>query len=228
MRAIFISYRRDDSEGHAGRLYGDLAKQFGNKSVFMDVAGLGPGVNFPNVINQKIASCGVLLAVIGPGWLDAKDEFGHRRLDNPADFVRLETAAALKRDILVPILVHDARMPKPEQLPEDIRALVYCTAVELTHTRWASDVAELAKSLHELLGNRKQAPPADDPKSGMSRRRKLAIAVVAALAIIAIAAIFYQRGPTLGPTPGQTVGPAPHQPSTQSLHPRPTLRPRRK
>jgi len=81
-RAIFISYRRDDSEGHAGRLYGDLARKFGDRSIFMDVV-IGPGLDFRKVINDKVSSCGVLLALIGPTWLDAKDESGQRRLDNP-------------------------------------------------------------------------------------------------------------------------------------------------
>jgi hypothetical protein len=200
MRAIFISYRRDDSEGHAGRLYDDLAKQFGSQSVFMDVSGIYPGVDFRNVINDKIASCGVLLAVIGPGWLDAKDDSGHRRLDNPADF-HLETAAALKRGIpVVPVLVHGARMPKPEQLPEDLGALAYRNAVELTHARWESDVMTLAKSLDQLLSDDKPAPPVADLKSGTSLRGKLAVAIAVVLAIIAIVAIIYRRGGSPAPT----------------------------
>jgi len=116
LRAIFISYRRDDSEGQAGRLYDDLIRQFGEGSVFMDVAGIEPGLDFRKVIDKNVSSCGVLLALIGPGWVDAKDETGRRRLDNPLDFVRLETAAALKRDIpVVPVLVAKARMPRVEQ-----------------------------------------------------------------------------------------------------------------
>ena len=87
MRAIFISYRRDDSEGQAGRLYDDLSRTFGNSSVFMDVAAIEPGLDFRKVIDHNVASCGVLLALIGPTWLDSKDESGQRRLDNPMDFV---------------------------------------------------------------------------------------------------------------------------------------------
>ena len=81
MRAIFISYRRDDSEGYAGRLFQDLCERFGRDSVFMDVAGIEPGRDFRRVIEQQVASCGVLLAVIGKGWLDARDQHGVRRLD---------------------------------------------------------------------------------------------------------------------------------------------------
>jgi hypothetical protein len=148
MRAIFISYRRDDSEGQAGRLYDDLSRRFGGDSVFMDVAAIEPGLDFRKVIDHNVASCGVLLAVIGPGWLDAKDQTGQRRLDNPTDFVRLETASALKRDIpVVPVLVHGARMPAANQLPEDLGELAYRNGLELTHARWDSDIEVLVKAL---------------------------------------------------------------------------------
>jgi plastocyanin len=159
VRAIFISYRRDDSEGQAGRLYDDLARQFGDQSVFMDVTAIEPGLDFRKVIDKNVASCGVLLAVIGPAWLDAKDETGLRRLDNPMDFVRLETAAALKRDIpVVPVLVRGARMPRSEQLPDDLKELAYRNGLELTHARWDSDVEVLIKALKRQEGNEKGQP----------------------------------------------------------------------
>src|SRR3954469_24262711 len=76
MRAIFISYRREDTEGQAGRLFDDLVKLFGEESVFMDVAGIEPGRDFRRAIDEHVASCGVLLAVIGKNWIDARDEAG--------------------------------------------------------------------------------------------------------------------------------------------------------
>jgi TIR domain len=148
MRAIFISYRREDAEGQAGRLFNDLARYFGEDSVFMDVAGIEPGRDFRRVIDEHVASCGVLLAMIGKTWIDAMDESGRRRLEDPMDFVRLETASALKRDIpVVPVLVHGTRMPRAEQLPEDLAELAYRNGVELTHARWDSDVQVLIKAL---------------------------------------------------------------------------------
>ena len=134
MRAIFISYRRDDAEGQAGRLFDDLTKHFGDDAVFMDVAAIEPGRDFRRVIDEQVASCGVLLAVIGKNWLTAKNESGARRLDDPMDFVRLETASALKREIpVVPVLVHAAVMPRAEDLPDDLKELAFRNAVELTH-----------------------------------------------------------------------------------------------
>jgi len=82
MRAIFISYRREDAEGQAGRLFDDLVTEFGEDSVFMDVFGIEPGRDFRRAIDEQVASCGVLLAVIGKSWFDAKDESGRSRLDD--------------------------------------------------------------------------------------------------------------------------------------------------
>jgi hypothetical protein len=171
MRAIFISYRREDAEGQAGRLFDDLARYFGEDTVFMDVAGIEPGRDFRRVIDEHVASCGVLLAMIGKSWVEVTDETGRRRLDDPMDFVRLETASALKRDIpVVPVLVHGARMPRAEQLPEDLAELAYRNGVELTHARWDSDVQVLIKALSPYVeslqtseGRVKVAGPAKAP-----------------------------------------------------------------
>ena len=128
MRAIFISYRREDTEGQAGRLFDDLVEQFGKDSVFMDVAGIEPGRDFRRAIDEQVSSCGVLLALIGKSWLDAKDESGRRRLDDAMDFVRLETGSALKRDIpVIPVLVRGASMPRADQLPRIWRTLPIAT-----------------------------------------------------------------------------------------------------
>jgi len=163
VRAIFLSYRRDDAEGEAGRLFADLISEFGADKVFMDVAGIEPGRDFRKVIDQNVASCGVLLAMMGKGWIDAMDEAGRRRLDDPVDFVRLETASALRRDIpVIPVLVHGGRMPRSEQLPEDLKDLAYRNAVELTHARWDSDVQVLIKALR---------PPREPCGRGARRHR---------------------------------------------------------
>jgi hypothetical protein len=146
--AIFISYRRDDSEGEAGRLFDDLTRAFGNENVFMDVAGILPGVDFRRAIENNVAGCGVLLGIIGPNWVSITDAAGQRRLDDPNDFVVLEIASALKREVpVIPVLVHEARMPKPDQLPEILKELSYRNSVELSHSRWNSDVQLLIQAL---------------------------------------------------------------------------------
>jgi TIR domain len=96
----------------AGRLYDRLASHLGDDQVFVDVDTIAPGVDFAQVITQAVSTCEVLLAILGPHWLDATDQHGQRRLEDPDDIVRLEIAAALERDIrVIPILVEGAMMP---------------------------------------------------------------------------------------------------------------------
>jgi hypothetical protein len=147
-RAIFISYRRDDTGGEAGRLFDDLVRSFGENSVFMDVSGINPGADFRKAIDDNVSSCGVLLAIIGPTWSSISGPTGGRRLDDPNDFVRLEIGSALARDIaVIPVLVHDAKMPRPEDLPEALKELAFRNSVEITHARWNSDVQLLTDAL---------------------------------------------------------------------------------
>jgi len=152
MRGIFISYRREDAEGQAGRLFDDLSAHFGRDAVFMDVAGIKKGLDFRRIIDEHVASCGVLLVLIGKRWLSATDSKGKRRLDDANDFVRLETAAALSRDIpVVPVLVQDAVMPTEQDLPDVLKELAFRNGTELTHARWDSDVKLLIEDLRPYL-----------------------------------------------------------------------------
>lgn len=195
MRAIFISYRRDDTEGHAGRLFEDLRDRFGAGAVFMDVAGIEPGRDFRRVIEQQVASCGVLLAMIGKNWVSVVDKDGQRRLDDPYDFVRLETASALKRDIpVVPVLVHDATMPRAEQLPDDLKELAFRNSVELTHARWASDVQLLINALLPYV----DAVPADDHRG---LRPAWVLAPLAAVALGGAGYVAWQQWGVPAPAP---------------------------
>lgn len=151
-RAIFISYRRGDSEGESGRLFDDLVDRFGERSVFMDVAGIAPGRDFRKAIEESVGTCGALLAVVGPAWVHVADANGQRRLDDPADFVRLEIAGALARDVtVIPVLVRGAKMPSAAELPPDIADLAYRNAVELSHARWKNDVAILTDALGRVI-----------------------------------------------------------------------------
>jgi TonB family protein len=155
---IFVSYRRNDSQGEAGRLFDDLAKHFGEHAVFMDVAAIEAGRDFRKAIEEGVTKCGVLLVMIGLEWVDAKDEHGARRLNDPSDFVRIETASALKRDIpVIPVLVRGAKMPSAEQLPEELKDLAYRNCIELTHARWRSDIQLLIEVLRRLVGDTNQA-----------------------------------------------------------------------
>jgi uracil-DNA glycosylase len=145
MGRVFINYRRQDSEGYVGRLFDHLVQHLKREEVFMDVDSIPPGADFVQVLDEAVMACDVFIAVIGPAWSDAKDEAGERRLEQWNDFVRIEIASALKHDKrIIPVLVGQAKMPRPDQLPEDIRSLARRNAVPLSHLHFAGDVQKLA------------------------------------------------------------------------------------
>jgi hypothetical protein len=168
MDGIFISYRRDDSAGYAGRLYDRLAKHFGAQRVFMDVEGIEPGADFVNAIEEAVSSCQVLIVIIGDEWTHGTDAAGRRRLDDPNDFIRLETSAALKRNIrVVPVLVDGAVMPRAEDLPDEIKSLARRQAIEISHKQWEASSGELIRTLERILS--KVSPEAPVPEAPANR-----------------------------------------------------------
>jgi hypothetical protein len=194
MGSIFLSYRREDSEGQAGRLYDDLVAVFGSDSVFMDVAAIQPGRDFRKSIDQSLSACGVFLSLIGKSWLTAKDASGQRRLDDPADFVCIETAAALKRDIpVIPVLVQGASAPKADQLPDDLKELAFRNAVEITHARWASDIQVLINALRPHISQSGPKPERERAQAGNKLRATKFFALIAVLLVIVVGLTFYLR-----------------------------------
>ena len=196
MGSVFISYRREDTEGQARALFQDLVARLGRDSVFMDVDSIGLGRDFRTVLQERLATCDVMLALIGRDWVDGKDKSGRRRLDNPGYFVRIEIAAALKRNIPVtPLLLHGAQMPTVEQLPEDLSDLPYRNGFELSHNRWDSDVQELVKRLglvarNDTLSGEKTETAA--PSRQPAQKPWFAIAGAAAIAIaVAVGGFLY-------------------------------------
>jgi hypothetical protein len=144
MSRIFISYRREDSIAYAGRLFDRLADRFGEKQIFMDIDTMKVGLDFVEQIEQAVQACDVLIAVIGQSWINIQDETGHRRLDNPEDWVRVEIQAALKRDIpVIPLLVGGAGMPKASDLPDPIAKLTRRHAMKMSDERFRADATRL-------------------------------------------------------------------------------------
>jgi len=158
MSRIFISYRRDDSIAYAGRLYDRLIAHFGKERVFMDMDTIEPGEDFVRVLEQTVASCDVVIALVGKQWLLTADAEGQRRLQNPEDFVRIEIAAALKRKIrVIPALVGGARMPRSDELPPPLVNLARRHAIEISDTAFHHGVDRLIKTLEKTLNTADQA-----------------------------------------------------------------------
>jgi hypothetical protein len=168
MGAVFVSYRRGDAEGQARALFNELTDLLGPDSVFMDVDSIALGRDFRQILQERLSSCDYMLALIGPDWLDIKDASGKRRLESSSDFVRQEIAAALRRNIPVtPVLVRGAQIPAPEQLPDDLKDLVFRNGFELSHTRWESDVREMFRRLGVVKTDTQRPQPPPQPRSLM-------------------------------------------------------------
>jgi hypothetical protein len=147
---IFISYRREDAGANALGISQYLEKEFGRKSVFIDVD-MRAGAKFPAVLEERLAECKVMLVLIGPEWLNSRNEHGQRRIDLPDDWVRLEIAQALKRDItVIPVRVNGAMLPSRETLPEDIRGLLDHQAVSLTLAGFRHEMSGLVRDIRAI------------------------------------------------------------------------------
>jgi hypothetical protein len=185
---VFVNYRRRDAPGSAGRLHDDLARRLGSDAVFRDVT-MEPGRDFVDEISAAAGSCDVLLAVIGPRWLSIAGKDGKRRLDDPGDYVRFEIETALRRDdvIVIPVLVEDAEMPAPDELPPSLRELARLNACPMRDSSWEHDLGRLTAVLGDAQPT--TVVPEDVPGWGLVPRAAawtLLAAPLAALATVAV------------------------------------------
>jgi flagellar biosynthesis GTPase FlhF len=155
---IFISYRRVDTSYAAGRIYDRLVAKFGEDAIFMDVDTIEGGTDFIKVLEDAVQSCDVLIALIGKQWLTIKDKGGKLRLNNPEDFVRIEIATALKRNIrVIPVLVDGVDMPQPNELPENLKALARRNALQVNHHSFNPDVYRLIEHTKSALNEAEES-----------------------------------------------------------------------
>jgi hypothetical protein len=140
---IFINYRRDDSASHALAVAQYFETKFGKSNIFIDVDRLRAGLKY------KLRQCKVMLAIIGPNWVDARDEkTGNRRIEDPEDWVRVEIERALARKIpVIPVLVAGATLPSKSDLPQSLQPLLEHHSATMTTRHGmaglARDVADL-------------------------------------------------------------------------------------
>jgi hypothetical protein len=192
MSGIFISYRRDDSRGTAGRLYDDLADRFDKTHVFRDIDAIGIGADYTVAIHDFISSCDAVVVVIGNQWLEITDDEGRRRLAEPGDLLTEEIATGLAAGkLVIPVLVEDAEMPPASKLPPALAPLARLNALRVSDDRWDYDVGRLVARLAEVLPAPTAAAspatpaPAPQPVRAGGRRR----AAVVALAVVVIAGL---------------------------------------
>jgi TIR domain-containing protein len=188
MPRLFLSYRREDTGGYAGRLGDGLSARFGRSQIFRDIDAIPPGVNFVKGTDDAIAACDYVLLLIGDNWLSAATKAGDRRLEDPDDFVRREIEAAIKGDVpIIPILVEGARMPTAAELPPTIASVTYFNALELADTRWDYDFNKLVGAVSRKPSGR--AVPQLRQRLSSWKRRPLQIA--AGVVVIALLGLGY-------------------------------------
>ncbi|MEL6662459.1 MAG: toll/interleukin-1 receptor domain-containing protein [Pseudomonadota bacterium] len=150
MAKIFISYRRSDSHWPAHEIFERL-KAIARKSkdkIFIDLESIKPGEDFVKSIERNVKGCDVLVAIIGPNWLNASNDNGGRRLDDSKDIVRTEIASAMKASVtVVPVLLDGARMPSERELPRDLQGLAVRNAINVRKAHFDEDTAQLALAL---------------------------------------------------------------------------------
>jgi hypothetical protein len=153
MGGIFISYRREDAAAYAGWLFHTLKSHFGEDQLFRDIDNIAPGDRFPAVIEEAVASCNVMIALIGERWLAVTDDDRRPRLQNPTDYVRRELIAGLRREelLVIPVLLDRAAMPEPDSLPAPLQALAERNALKLESADWDADVARLIKAIERRV-----------------------------------------------------------------------------
>lgn len=202
MSKVFISYRRSDSQWQTKQLYDALCNQVSNpkENIFYDLDSMLVGFDFRERIDDAVSKCDVLIAVIGNRWESERDpDTGERRLDNPNDLVRLEIAAALKRNIqVVPVLVDGTSMPKAEELPNELQSLSFRHGVKLRVDSFDSDMSALIRGLNltDRIGSNTQADTDVTDEKTVPQKAKgwspaSIILTLAAVGIAAAGAVLY-------------------------------------
>jgi hypothetical protein len=149
---VFLSYRRADSQVSAGRMAQFLDAVPAVDAVFLDVDGIAPGENFETRIQDTLAQVSHVFLLIGTQWAGPTGASGRTRIFDEDDMVRRETRLALgSRAKVVPILLDDARMPRPADLPADLKALPSINAFSLRTAHFDEDMDDL---LDALLGRK--------------------------------------------------------------------------
>ncbi|HLW68491.1 MAG TPA: DUF6142 family protein [Gemmataceae bacterium] len=158
---IFISYRREDSKSITGQIYDRLVAHFGAKSVFKDVDSIPLGVDFRRALQRAVGQCAIVVVVIGDSWLQCKDDFGRRRLDQADDFVRLEIETALQRNIpVIPLLVGHAPIPNAMQLPKSLQDLSFRNGLQIRSTTdFDEDIRQLIRYCKKTMSARSAGEP---------------------------------------------------------------------
>jgi hypothetical protein len=196
-KKIFISYREKDTAGETGRLVDALYEHFSEDQIFMDIEKIDPGVDFTEAISHSLQSCDVFLAIIGPNWLGSRESGKPSRIFEPNDWVRLEVATALHRNIrVIPVLVDDGAMPQADQIPADLHPLLNKQAYEISNRRWKYDTEQFISFLVHVVGiqSKNEIEHAARETGKKPWFTRYALWILLLFGIIVIGIVLFQKG----------------------------------
>lgn len=145
---IFISYRRSDTQGYAGRLSDSLESYFGGKRVFRDIEDIKGGSEYAKDIEEQLSAADAVILLMGPNWLSVTNDDGKRRIDDPDDWVVQEIVTAISHGIRVfPVLIEGTTLPRKDELPAKLAPILNYNAVTISDSNWAADTLRLGKTI---------------------------------------------------------------------------------
>lgn len=189
MSKILISYRRQDSSDITGRIHDRLIEQFGKDAVFKDVDSIPGGLDFRRCLAEHLATCDVMLVVMGPDWMGSQDRETQTKLGDTTDYVRIEVESALSRQIpVIPVLVKGAEFPPVERLPSSICDLFYRQRLEVrADPAFHGDMNRVIKNLITVLKVDQPVKPAQ-----LQPRILVGIALIVLIGTVALIPIMTQ------------------------------------
>ncbi len=186
--AIFISYRRNDSQGMAGRIYDYLLKHFSKENLFFDVDNIAPGENFETSVVKAVEQCHTMLVIMGPDWLK---EITAAHTSDRKDWVELEISTALNQNLrIIPLLLEDTRMPAQTELPESLQPLSLRNALSVRHLSFSANMQTLISTLKEPSIPKKEKPA---PKSINKKWLFIAAGIIIAVGLFYIGSVVFKK-----------------------------------
>src|SRR5680860_986526 len=189
---VFVNYRRNDTRHVAGRLRDLIVARFGKGSVFVDVDSIEPGLDYVTAIDTAVGSCDVMLVLIGDRWLEASDDEDHRRIDDPADRLRIEIESGLRNETgVIPVLVDSASMPTSRDLPTPLVPLARHQSTRLRHESFHNDADHLLGVVERVVGGNAEPTDPRPPSTETDTQRaarwlSFGILLTALLALLAL------------------------------------------
>ncbi|HTN17805.1 MAG TPA: toll/interleukin-1 receptor domain-containing protein [Chitinophagaceae bacterium] len=186
-KKIFISYRVKDTQAATGRLVDALKQHFDDDQIFLDIDKIEPGLDFTVVISKYLDSSDVMLVIIGPDWMAYNSERNSYRINEQNDWVRLEIATALQRNIrVVPVLLEGASLPDEELLTDDLKPLLRRQSYEISNKRWKYDSEQLIEFLKKILGQTPKPAPRPTAAPAVPKKSKTVYWLIAGIVLLLI------------------------------------------